>query len=88
MKLSPCCGDPRWKACGNKLSQAVRLHILQLQMFLLIGNVSSCGCQLQGLWVDMGNNGSCFNAQIFNECKLKEIFIDGTINFPDGQQSQ
>ncbi len=34
------------------------------------------------LWVDVGQNGSSSDAQIFNQCKLTEAFEDRTIGFP------
>ena len=35
------------------------------------------------LWPDVGSNGCCSDAQIFNECQLKQNIIDGTIGFPN-----
>ncbi len=34
------------------------------------------------LWVDVGQNGSSSDAQIFNQCELKEVIEDGMIGFP------
>ena len=34
------------------------------------------------LWAD-GSNGCCFDAQIFNECQLRQSVMDGTTGFPD-----
>ncbi len=34
------------------------------------------------LWIDVGQNGSLSDAQIFNQCELKEAIEDGTIWFP------
>ncbi len=34
------------------------------------------------LWVDVGQNRSSSDAQIFNQCELKEAIKDGTIGFP------
>ncbi len=34
------------------------------------------------LWVDVVQNGSSSDAQIFNQCELKEAIEDGTIGFP------
>ena len=54
VELLPCCGKSRWKTCGHKMSQAVRVQILPLQGFLLSGVVSSFGCWRQ---VSMGRCG-------------------------------
>ena len=35
------------------------------------------------LWADVVNNGSCSDAQIFNEWQLRQNVMDGTIGFPD-----
>ena len=35
------------------------------------------------LWVSVGSNGSCSDAQIFNECQLKDNINNGSIRFPD-----
>ena len=40
------------------------------------------------LWVDVRSNGSCFDAQIVNECHLKKSIVDGTIGFPDADELQ
>lgn len=34
------------------------------------------------LWVDVGTNGAASDAQIFNDCELRECIEDGTIGFP------
>ncbi len=34
------------------------------------------------LWVDVDQNGSLSDAQIFNQCELKEAIEDGMIGFP------
>ncbi len=34
------------------------------------------------LWVDVGQNGSSSDTQIFNQCELKEVIKDRTIGFP------
>ena len=33
-----------------------------------------------GRW---GRNGCCSDAQIFNDCQLKQSLVDGTVGFPD-----
>ena len=38
---------------------------------------------LKFLWVDIGSNGACSDAQIFNDSLLKRAIEDGTINFPE-----
>ena len=35
------------------------------------------------LWADVGINGYCSDAQIFNKCQLKQSVVDGTVDFPD-----
>ena len=35
------------------------------------------------LWADVGSNGCCSHAQIFNKCELKLSILDGTTGFPD-----
>ena len=34
------------------------------------------------LWVDVRQNGSSSDAQIFNQCELRDAIEDGTISFP------
>ena len=36
--------------------------------------------------LDVGNNGSGSDAQIFNECHLKESIVDGMIGFLDADE--
>jgi len=35
------------------------------------------------IWVDIGAQGSASDAQIWNECELKDAIKAGTIRFPD-----
>ena len=35
------------------------------------------------LWADMGSNGCWSDAQVFNECQLRQSVMHGTIGFPD-----
>jgi hypothetical protein len=34
------------------------------------------------IWVKVGANGDFSDAQIFNSCELKEVILDGSIDFP------
>ena len=36
-------------------------------------------------WVDIGTQGSCSDAQIFNHVELKEKIEDGSIGFPEAE---
>ena len=35
------------------------------------------------IWAEVGANGSSSDAQIFNDCELREVIENGTIGFPD-----
>ena len=35
------------------------------------------------IWADVGGTGSASDAQIYNDCELKECAEDGTLGFPD-----
>ena len=36
-------------------------------------------------WVDIGTEGSCSDAQIFNLAELREKIEDGSIGFPEAE---
>ena len=35
------------------------------------------------IWVEIGANGAASDSQIFNDCDLQEVILDGTIQMPD-----
>ena len=41
-----------------------------------------CDADYKFLWVDAGTNGSVSDAQLFNDCELRETIEDGSIGFP------
>ena len=42
-----------------------------------------CDADYKFLWTEIGCNGIACDAQVFNQCELKELILNGNINFPD-----
>ena len=70
------------QTCSNKMSKTWWITLLQLQGFHSIILLALCDADYKFLWVDAGTNGSVSDAQLFNDCELRETIEDGSIGFP------
>ena len=71
MEPAPLLGGIEWQALQDQLAITLWKLVIQLQKFCSIFLLALVNTNYRFIWVDIGANGSCSDAQIYNKSALK-----------------